>query len=103
MIIRFFIFIYLFLYFFLLIILFFFFFFFFFFSRALRALNYSGPILALTGNSSQSDTQKALQNGYNHVLVKPIRPRDLLEIVTEWSVIKGPRGGRESRKEKKQN
>ena len=70
-----------------------------FFFRALRALNYSGPILALTGNSSQSDTQKALQNGYNHVLVKPIRPRDLLEIVKEWSVLK--RGGRERGKDKK--
>ncbi len=61
-------------------------------ARGIRALDRPDagtvPILALTANAFQSDMQKALQNGMNGHLPKPIDVNDLYEAVAKW--LRGP-------------
>jgi hypothetical protein len=51
----------------------------------MRQLGYRGPILALTGNSSEADAEKAMEAGYNSTIVKPIRSNDLVGIIQQWT------------------
>ena len=37
-----------------------------------------------TGNSMEADVEKGRECGFDDVLIKPVRPNDLLSIVTEW-------------------
>jgi CheY-like chemotaxis protein len=53
-------------------------------ARMMRQLGYRGPILALTGNSSEADAEKAMEAGYNSTVVKPIRADDLRTIIQIW-------------------
>ena len=43
------------------------------------------PILALTGNVTESARTRCLAAGMDAVLRKPVKPRDLLAAVAEWS------------------
>ena len=54
-------------------------------TRMMRQLGYRGPILALTGNSSEADAEKAKDAGYNSTVVKPIRTDDLISIIQTWT------------------
>jgi DNA-binding NarL/FixJ family response regulator len=54
-------------------------------ARMMRQLGYRGPILALTGNSSEADAEKAMEAGYNSTVVKPIRTDDLIAIIKKWT------------------
>ncbi len=57
-------------------------------ARAIRDLKRADvdkvPILALTANAFQSDSQKALQNGMNGHLAKPIEVNHLYEAMARW-------------------
>ena len=54
-------------------------------TQTMRQLGYKGPILALTGNSSEQDAEKAREAGFNSSFVKPIRTDDLLGIILQWT------------------
>jgi CheY-like chemotaxis protein len=53
--------------------------------QTMRKLGYKGPILALTGNTSQEDINKAKEAGYNTSLLKPIKSNDLLTVIQLWT------------------
>jgi CheY-like chemotaxis protein len=50
-------------------------------TRLIREMGFTKPIFALTGNSAEIDSQRMTECGFSHILVKPIRPDDLLELI----------------------
>jgi CheY-like chemotaxis protein len=50
-------------------------------TRRIRKLGFSKPIFALTGNSSDVGAEQMAECGFNNILLKPIRPDDLLALV----------------------
>ena len=54
-------------------------------TQTMRQLGYKGPILALTGNSSEQDAERAREAGYSSTVVKPIRSDDLIGIIRQWA------------------
>jgi CheY-like chemotaxis protein len=53
-------------------------------ARQLRALGYTGPIVALTANAMSQDRQQCLDAGCDNYLAKPIEQRTLLEMVAQY-------------------
>ncbi len=49
--------------------------------NALRATGYQGAIIALTANTEQYDIDRCIQAGCNDYAAKPIRPRQLIEML----------------------
>jgi Amt family ammonium transporter len=56
-------------------------------TRQLRALGYTGRIVALTAHAMVEDCQKCLAAGCNDYLPKPCRRHDLLEMVARHSTV----------------
>ncbi|MCX7425225.1 MAG: PAS domain S-box protein [Planctomycetia bacterium] len=56
-------------------------------TRQLRALGYTGRIVALTAHVMAEDCQRCLDAGCNDYLSKPCRRRDLLEMVARHSTV----------------
>lgn len=50
----------------------------------LRSLNYQKPIIAITGNSQDSEIKRCHEVGYNDVLVKPVQLNTLTSTILRW-------------------
>lgn len=51
----------------------------------IRKINPDIPIVALTANAFDSDRERALADGCNDFIAKPIRKSDLLDLVQKWT------------------
>jgi CheY-like chemotaxis protein len=53
-------------------------------SEALRKLNYTKPIIALSANAFTEHVSKSLDSGMNAHLQKPFNPKQLFQVVTQF-------------------
>jgi CheY-like chemotaxis protein len=53
-------------------------------TRFIREFNKEIPIIALTANAFDSDREKALAEGCNDYVTKPIRKQQLIDIICRW-------------------
>lgn len=51
----------------------------------LRRIGFAGPIVALTGRSSDEDRRRCIEAGCDEFLIKPIDRRKLIECVARWA------------------
>ncbi len=57
-------------------------------TQALRKLEYSGPIIALTAHALAEERTRCFQSGFNDYLTKPIRKDDLIAVLSRYMPIK---------------
>ncbi len=62
-------------------------------AKALRKLDYTGPIIALTADAMQGDMNKCLEAGCNDYLSKPIDAQRMLQLVGELTTSTPPLSG----------
>ena len=55
-------------------------------TRYIREFNKEIPIIALTANAFDSDREKALAEGCNDYITKPIRKQQLIDMICKWLV-----------------
>ena len=55
-------------------------------TRYIREFNKEIPIIALTANAFDSDREKALAEGCNDYITKPIRKQQLIDMISKWLV-----------------
>ncbi|MGH2570066.1 MAG: response regulator [bacterium] len=62
-------------------------------TRELRAAGFAAPIVAITGNGTESDRRECLASGFDDFAAKPVRKDKLLEIVATRLGSKAPEEG----------
>lgn len=56
----------------------------------LRDMNYMVPIIAITGNSQESEVQRCVDVGYSDVLIKPVQLNTLTATILRWVSLNDP-------------
>jgi CheY-like chemotaxis protein len=51
--------------------------------KKLRRLGFNKPIVALTAHALVEDREKALANGFDEYITKPINPADLVNVIVK--------------------
>jgi signal transduction histidine kinase/DNA-binding NarL/FixJ family response regulator len=54
-------------------------------ARRLRAQGFTAPIIALTANAARGERERCLAWGMNEYLSKPVDPRQLAQVLAEWT------------------
>lgn len=53
-------------------------------TRALRAMGYTIPVIALTANAIRGESENCMQAGMNDYMAKPFKEDDLLRTISNW-------------------